>query len=248
MSFEEKKNLLFSSLQSAEQSIGTDSILHQNANETDYSLVRISKARTKPIRVDRYQGRESIFKRPNAPIGQCLKRSNLPDYKRNPHKWTKYTLEDVDTSDRSNTAAAFSFLKQMEDQQREAAQVDGPGDGMTRQGASADAQPQRAEFCKSVVRFNRSVRLRGQLEEADEPVEPPVEDRPQFNGRRVLMPEYVVGQKDPKRAKRTPTQRKTAATGGKKAGKGAALQLDHLMEENEDEDDAGEDEDQAEME
>ncbi|XP_040151487.1 uncharacterized protein LOC120893576 [Anopheles arabiensis] len=236
MSFQEKKSILFSSLESAEQSIGTDSVLHQNVNETDYSLDRMSQSRTKPIRVDRYQGRESIFKRPNAPIGRCLKRSNLPDYKRNPHKWTKYTLEDVDTSDRSNTAAAFSFLKQMEDQ-REAAHPDGADDG-------ANQQP-RAEFCRSVVRFNRSAHLRTQLEQADEPVETPVEDKPQFNGRRVLMPEYVVGQRDPKRAKRTSNQRK--AGGAKQAGKGAALQLDHLMEENEEESNEEDAEEQTEM-
>uniref|UniRef100_A0A182MU83 U5 small nuclear ribonucleoprotein TSSC4 n=1 Tax=Anopheles culicifacies TaxID=139723 RepID=A0A182MU83_9DIPT len=220
MSFEEKKNLLFSSLQTAEQSIAADSILHQeNVKEADYSLVHMSKCRIKPIRVDRYQGRESIFKRPNAPIRQCLKRStsHLPDYKRNPNKWIKYSLEDVDTSDRSNMAAAFSFLRQMEEQ-REAAENE--QDDGNRQDSST--QP-----CKSIVRFNRSVRLRGQLDEADEPVETPVEDRPQFNGRRVLMPEYVVGQKDPKRAKRS-KPRKPA-----NAGKGTALQLDHLMEEEE---------------
>ncbi|XP_049290846.1 uncharacterized protein LOC125767917 [Anopheles funestus] len=226
MSFEEKKNLLFSSLQTAEQNIATDSILHQeNVKEADYSLVHMSKCRIKPIRVDRYQGRESIFKRPNAPIGQCLKRSttHLPGYKRNPHKWIKYSLEDVDTSDRSNMAAAFSFLKQMEEQ-REAAESE-MGDG--------NQQDSSAQPCRSIVRFNRSVRLRGQLNEADEPLETPVEDRPQFNGRRVLMPEYVVGQKDPKRAKRAKNARKAVAT----SGKGNELQLDHLIEEEEDVDD-----------
>ncbi|XP_052897242.1 protein TSSC4 [Anopheles moucheti] len=222
MSFEEKKNLLFSSLETAEQSIAADSILHQeNVKEADYSPVQMSKCRIKPIRVDRYQGRESIFKRPNAPIGQCLKRStaHLPDYKRNPHKWIKYSLEDVDTSDRSNMAAAFSFLKQMEEQ-REAAENE-MDDG--------NQQHSSTQACRSIVRFNRSVRLRGQLNEADEPVETPVEDRPQFNGRRVLMPEYVVGQKDPKRAKRTKNARQPA-TGN---GKGTELQLDHLVEEEE---------------
>ncbi|XP_035907356.1 uncharacterized protein LOC118510070 [Anopheles stephensi] len=221
MSFEEKKNLLFSSLETAEQSIAADSILHQqNANETDYSLVHMSKCRIKPIAVDRYLGRESIFKRPNAPIGQCLKRANLPGYKRNPHKWIKYSLEDVDTSDRSNMAAAFSFLKQMEDQRE------------TAENSGSDANPPdvTAQPCRSIVRFNRSVRLRGQLNEADEPVETPAEDRPQFNGRRVLMPEYVVGQKAPKRAKRTSNVRKA---GPSTTGKGTELQLDHLMEEEE---------------
>ena len=35
-----------------------------------------------------------------------------PDYKKNPDKWTKYSLADVDNmTDRSNSAAAFQFLK-----------------------------------------------------------------------------------------------------------------------------------------
>ncbi|KFB48193.1 AGAP005409-PA-like protein [Anopheles sinensis] len=222
MSFEEKKNLLFSSLESAEQGIGTDSILHQNVKEIDYSLDRSNKTRTKLISVDRYRGRESIFKRPNAPIGQCLKRTHVPDYKRNPHKWIKYTLEDVDTSDRTNMAAAFSFLKQMEEQ-REASLQD-----ETDQQNSTQSQP--GTGCRALVRFNRSVRLREQLQEADDPVETPAEERPQFNGRRVLMPEYVVGQRDPKKVKRT----KRPVKAGE--GKQNELQLDHLMEENEDDD------------
>ncbi|XP_050075495.1 uncharacterized protein LOC126562934 [Anopheles maculipalpis] len=225
MSFEEKKNLLFSSLETAEQSIAADSILHQQiVNETDYSLAQLSKCRIKPIVVDRYLGRESIFKRPNAPIGRCLKRANLPGYKRNPHKWIKYSLEDVDTSDRSNMTAAFSFLKQMEEQRESA------------ENSSGDANPLNStdQPCRSIVRFNRSVRLRSQLDEADEPVETPAEDRPQFNGRRVLMPEYVVGQKVPKRAKRATNPRKAAGTSTN--GKGTELQLDHLMEEEEEAD------------
>ncbi len=39
-------------------------------------------------------------------------RGGVPDYKKNPDKWTEYSLADVDNvTDRSNTAAAFQFLK-----------------------------------------------------------------------------------------------------------------------------------------
>ncbi len=39
-------------------------------------------------------------------------RGGVPDFKKNPDKWTKYSLADVDNvTDRSNTAAAFQFLK-----------------------------------------------------------------------------------------------------------------------------------------
>ena len=38
--------------------------------------------------------------------------ARVPDYKKNPDKWTKYSLEDVDTmTNRQNTSAALQFLK-----------------------------------------------------------------------------------------------------------------------------------------
>ncbi|XP_050096210.1 uncharacterized protein LOC126578058 [Anopheles aquasalis] len=239
-SFEQKKNLLFTSLESAEQSIGTDSVLHQNVSEIDYSLDRKGCRPGKLINVDRYRNRESIFKRPAAPIGHCLKRSTVPDFQRNPQKWTKYTLEDVDTSERTNTAAAFSFLRQIEEQRETSLALQNALEAGDVQDSQEDTQPPKHGFCKSVVRFNRSVRLRGQLEEADEPPEPATEDRPQMNGRRVLMPEYVVGQKVPKRSKRILGGSSTATS---KANPSTQMQLDHLMEENEEDDEDEEAED-----
>jgi hypothetical protein len=67
-----------------------------------------------------YRGKESIFKRPDAPPPR-FKNKNVPDYHRNPHKWIKYSLGDVsqeDMSDQSNTAAALSFLKEMKERKR----------------------------------------------------------------------------------------------------------------------------------
>ena len=38
----------------------------------------------------------------------------VPDHKKNPNKWTKYSLADVDlVTDRGNTAAALDFLKDL---------------------------------------------------------------------------------------------------------------------------------------
>lgn len=43
----------------------------------------------------------------------------MPDFKKNPHKWTKYSLEDVqEMTDESNRKAAFDFLKQLADRQQ----------------------------------------------------------------------------------------------------------------------------------
>ncbi|XP_039448061.1 uncharacterized protein LOC120427270 [Culex pipiens pallens] len=227
MSFEDKKKALFASLDSAEKSIPSDSVLHQDQNADDYSRVRRrpgsnsssrrqEAASREPIR--KFRGKESIFKRPAAPIGKCLPMTRVPDFKKNPHKWTKYSLEDVDTSDRSNTAAAFSFLREIESQKRDQQQhEDDDGDGPT-------------EF-KSKVRFNRSVKLQARLEEVDKPP-PTEEDKPKVKGCKVVMPEYVIGQK-PKKVRQGKIG---AAAGGcsSKRDRSSELKLDHLMEEEED--------------
>ncbi|XP_057367598.1 U5 small nuclear ribonucleoprotein TSSC4-like [Daphnia carinata] len=74
--------------------------------------------------VTSYKGEESMFKRPmpklkkssHAPRRyQYLNKTNTPDHKRNPHKWVKYSLATTsDVTDKSNTAAALSFLKDLE--------------------------------------------------------------------------------------------------------------------------------------
>lgn len=66
-------------------------------------------------------GRTSHFKRPSSrpPSHSASKyrrrASQTPDYKLHPQKWTKYSLEDVesgDLSESSNTRAAFAFLEE----------------------------------------------------------------------------------------------------------------------------------------
>ncbi|XP_038120616.1 uncharacterized protein LOC6030977 isoform X2 [Culex quinquefasciatus] len=139
---------------------------------------------------------------------------------KNPHKWTKYSLEDVDTSDRSNTAAAFSFLREIESQKRDQQQHEDE-EGPT-------------EF-KSKVRFNRSVKLQARLEEVDKPP-PTEEDKPKVKGCKVVMPEYVVGQK-PKKSRPVKVGGGAAGGGSSKRDRSSELKLDHLMEEEDDEED-----------
>lgn len=74
--------------------------------------------------VTSYKGEESMFKRPmpklkkssHAPRKcQYINRTNTPDHKKNPHKWVKYNLATTsDVTDKSNTTAALSFLKDLE--------------------------------------------------------------------------------------------------------------------------------------
>lgn len=79
MSFENKKKRLFDSLETAEQSLRASPLdQHQtthvfpisNNQETSHHR-RIST---------KFQGKESIFKRPEAPISKCLKPRRAPDY------------------------------------------------------------------------------------------------------------------------------------------------------------------------
>jgi hypothetical protein len=48
--------------------------------------------------------KESIFKRPIAPPPRFMSRG-VPDFHRNPHKWIKYSLEDVSQEDMSDQNA-----------------------------------------------------------------------------------------------------------------------------------------------
>lgn len=76
--FEDKKKLLFECLTSAEQCIkGT-------------SLEQKESARHEPVQrshshgiTKRFHGKESIFKRPEAPISRCLRPGRVPDHKVN---------------------------------------------------------------------------------------------------------------------------------------------------------------------
>lgn len=75
-----------------------------------------------------YKGEESMFKRPmpklkkpSHPPRRNLNTNKMhtPDHKKNPHKWVKYNLSSTtEVTDKSNTAAALSFLRELEDRKR----------------------------------------------------------------------------------------------------------------------------------
>ncbi|ALC43681.1 CG6674 [Drosophila busckii] len=162
----------------------------------------------------RMRGKESIFKKPELPIGRCLKPRKTPDYQINPHKWKKYSLADADISDQSNSSAALAFLKQM-DARREAEADD-----------IADDEAGRAnkiEF-KKTSKLQRNFAQRREIEVDDAEV-----DKPQLRGSKLVMPEYVIGQKSTKKAKKTRISNQERAAG--------KLQLSHLEEPEEEEQD-----------
>lgn len=158
----------------------------------------------------RMRGKESIFKKPELPIGRCLKPRKTPDYQINPHKWKKYSLSDVDISDQTNSAAALSFLREM-DAQRD---VD-DNDDMDHIDESGSAH--KIEF-KKTSKLNRNFKQLKQHDEEDAEL-----DKPQLRGSKLVMPEYVIGQKSAKKCKKQQTSSHSRAAG--------TLMLSHLAEE-----------------
>lgn len=76
--YETKKKMLFECLESAEKNLqGTR--LEQNPQEVDYQSYRKRKKNRTEF-IDKYKHKDSLFKRPNMPIGKCLPTRRRPDY------------------------------------------------------------------------------------------------------------------------------------------------------------------------
>lgn len=83
-----------------------------------------------------FKGEESIFKRPMPKLKRPTHRprkhfypyhnkTRVPDHKKNPEKWIKYSLASTsDMTDKSNSAAAFSFLREIEERKRKSEKTD----------------------------------------------------------------------------------------------------------------------------
>ncbi|KAJ3661795.1 hypothetical protein Zmor_006179 [Zophobas morio] len=119
-----------------------------------------------------FRGKESIFKVPQDPVNYMR---TIPDFKKNPHKWTKYSLADVkdeDMSDSSNTKTALSFLNELKSRSVEDMR-------------DADEEPKKIVFKKFTPETGSSK----------------LEVKASFRSSKRVMPEYVVGEKINKRKK-----------------------------------------------
>lgn len=130
----------------------------------------------------------------------------------------------MDISDRSNTAAAFSFLREIESQKQDQDQ---------RQQETIGGEESTHGF-RGKLKFNRSIKLKSRLEEEDNEPAAGEQDKPKVKGSKVVMPEYVIGQKQ---RKSKPVKLGTASS---KRDRANELKLDHLIdEEDNSEDDEG---------
>ncbi|KAJ6644312.1 Protein TSSC4 [Pseudolycoriella hygida] len=219
--FENKRKMIFDCLNEASERLVGTSLEQKSSPEKRQRTTHD----TQDNRITKFSGRESIFKRPSAPIAKCLKSRHVPDYQLNPHKWRKYSLCDADISERSNTSAAFAFLKEIEDR-KSAADCDDLGDDDT-QGDKIVFNSRKRRH--TGAKFNKSVHLKPAEDETNVD---PVIDLPKMRGSKVVMPEYVIGQK--KERKKSSGQSSTDRAGKKSS---EVLKLNHLFEEEEEEED-----------
>lgn len=145
----------------------------------------------------------------------------------NPHKWKKYSLSDADTSDRTNTAAAFEFLREIEERKRNEAVTEGDVMDTSEQDGVNNKivfkQRRRADLL--ATKFNQSVSLKARL--GDTSTEDGVE-KAVLKGSKVVMPEYVFGQKVAAKEKRVKKRSEAENNTHNK------LKLNHLFDEEED--------------
>lgn len=181
----------------------------------------------------RFRGKESIFKRPEGPAPRASFRS-IPDYHRNPHKWVKYSLEvsSEDMTERSNTQAAMSFLRELK-ARREKEKVDECDEEMDVEPCESNASDSTETRFKSKKRASSS-QITFRKPRAGETAEDIVvitepDDKPVFRSSKIVLPEYVIGQKPKKMCKQNRPM--------VKVDRSKELRLDHLQEPDEEEDD-----------
>ncbi|XP_070160964.1 U5 small nuclear ribonucleoprotein TSSC4 [Polyergus mexicanus] len=227
--FANRQRLLFDQLSIAENSCNKRVISEVDDEMDECERNLISRDDQKQKReTKKFRGKESIFKRPEGPAPRANFR-NIPDYHRNPHKWVKYSLDDVsseDMTEHSNMQAAMSFLKELK-ARRENEEDDQCEEKMDIE-LESDSQDS-VEF-KSKKRTSISqIRFRKpQTKDAEENSKTIVTDGTLvFKSSKIILPEYVVGQ----RPKKISKQNRPVV----KVDRSKQLRLDHLQEPDEEE-------------
>ncbi|KAG8237855.1 hypothetical protein J437_LFUL002464 [Ladona fulva] len=187
-------------------------------NDEDEILMDIDTTRPPRRQCKKFRGKESIFKVPDVPP---LKLTSIPDFKRHPHRWVRYSLGDVsadDMSEQSNRAAALSFLREVDERKRRETEEEDEMD-------KADKKPIvfRNPKGKMAVPEKKDCKV----SEVDDE-----ETKPHFVSTKLVMPEYVVGEKRSK--KRTRHDAKASKDGSSKC-LSSSIKLDHLNDEDDNE-------------
>ena len=169
---------------------------HQNSRVPELGDLSSSSKRNK---IRGFRGRQSIFKRPEAPAPRSNIRT-IPDYRVNPKKWTHYCLDDTpEMSNESNTAAAFSFLKEIEERKRR-----GFNKRAIRNRSAEVEEMDVVMGCSTedkdtdnTQQFNLNVHSKNvhTFKSMQKKVSCQTRSKPKYENNKVVMPEYEMGSK-----------------------------------------------------
>lgn len=113
--FQTKRTNLFAVLDQAEKDLGSKIKKVTATDARDILSGRVERSRPHRSLTKQFRGKDSLFIKPEIPPWRIIEKQKAPDFKLHPHKWTKYSLADVnEMNDKSNASAAFAFLKEMQ--------------------------------------------------------------------------------------------------------------------------------------
>lgn len=186
--FQTKRTNLFAVLDQAEKDLGSKIKKTAVADAHDILNGRVERRSGRSL-AKQFRGKDSLFVKPEIPPWRIIEKHRAPGFKLHPHKWTKYSLADVnDMNDKSNAAAAFAFIKEMQTRKTGADERDSDGGEE-----------------KKIVFKNVSVAS------SDE-----AEVKASFRSSKLVMPEYEFGKKVSKKKNRPERKSDATATGSHK--------------------------------
>lgn len=198
--FQNKRTNLFAVLDRAEKELASK--IKRTAPADAHDILNERRTSARRSLTKQFRGKDSLFLKPEIPPWRILHKNRPPDFKLHPHKWTKYSLADVnEMNDKSNAAAAFAFLKEMRTRKSNGG------------GGSDDNEAKRIVF-KRVATLN----------------EPEVRGGSFQNSSKLIMPEYQFGQKTHKKKNRPECKTDTHFVCGSKEIKLGHLMEDEIDE------------------
>lgn len=205
-SFQDRQKSLFNQLKDAEDQYSFSKT--NKAAPQDYGTIDKYTYKKLKHEMKQFRGRESIYKRAEANIRECLKAKTIPDHIKNPQRYKYYSLADVtpeQMSDSTNTATALALIRELEEKNAaETAMETDTDDGV---------------FKKPTFHISSSLRK-----------SPKPEEKAIFKSSKVIMPEYVVGVTK-KKEKKVNLPKKDSSKNSEASGTRVALKLDHLFED-----------------
>ncbi|XP_071447271.1 U5 small nuclear ribonucleoprotein TSSC4 [Hetaerina americana] len=186
-------------------------------NDDEHPVMDIDISKPPRRQCKKFRGKESIFKVPDVP--PLFKPTAIPDFKRNPHKWVRYDLGDVsqdDMSEQANRSAAMSFFHELDERKK-------------RQNEDDDNFGE----CPKPITFRDPKKSSSILLEKEKLITKVDEEegKPHFRSSKLIMPEYIVGEKKPK--KKMKREVKAGSSDETKKSQSGTVKLGHLVDDDE---------------